>query len=105
MSVLTLSALAVSLYITIFLSIGIVILLTYKAIKNKSLLDFSRILYPIAVTATSCLELDRIQFALTGIDGSEDIWLITVGVLVLLVAILRATVVILDLTDKSGRFH
>jgi hypothetical protein len=95
-----LAVLAIALYVSVFLSIGLAILLGYRGVERRSLLELSRALYPIAVVAVCGLELDRIEYKLTGINGTENFWIIASVILVLIVTILRTIAVVA--LDKNG---
>lgn len=89
-----LTALAISLYISVFLSIGLFIILLVKGIIIRSIIEASRCLYPAALVFVCGLQLDRVQYKLTGLNGTEDIWIILAAVFVLIAAVLRTVAVV-----------
>ena len=108
MSTTTLNILAIALYFSVFISIGTAIILLYRGIVRKSFLCLSRALYPIAIVATCGLELDRVQFALTGINGTETFWMILVAIFMTIVAVVRSVFVLLEYMGKikeDGNWH
>jgi hypothetical protein len=92
-------AIAIILFSVVFLSMFNVLMLSYIAVHERTFKSATRVVYPLAIVAVCGLELDRIQYTLTGVNGLDDSLLFAVVVLVLAAAVIR-TVSLLDARDN-----
>ena len=85
---------AIILFSVVFISMFNVLVLSYIAFAERSYRKLSRVVYPLSIVAVCGLELDRVQYKLTGVNGIDNALLIAVVALVLVATVLRAVTII-----------
>jgi len=96
------------LIVAVVFAMLVVIILAVRAIKDKSLLELSRVYFPVAVIAIAVMNIVRVGELMHGDDLPPYFMIRVVVVVTLVVSIARFAFVFFDyrgVSDKTGKWH
>ena len=96
------------LIVAVIFAVFVVIILAVRAIKDKSLLELSRVYFPVAVIAIAVMNIVQVSELMHGDDLEPYFTITVVAGVTIVVSIARFVFVFFDyrdVADKTGKWH